>query len=98
MTVIKGSHDTGVYYDAVAGHENDAEGGERCKICFELRLNEAAKYAKENGFDYFTTTLSISPLKDAELLNAIGNKMSEGYRHAGWRSHADAAYIALSLP
>ena len=79
VTVIKGSHDTGVYYDAVAGHENDAEGGDRCKICFELRLSEAAKYAKKNGFDFFTTTLSISPLKDAQLLNAIGDEMSKRY-------------------
>ena len=70
VRVVRGGHDTGVYYDLVAGHEDDPEGGERCRLCFELRLEEAAKYAKENGFDYFTTTLSISPLKDAGLLNA----------------------------
>lgn len=79
VSVIKGSHDTGIYYNAVVGHENDPEGGDRCRICFEIRLEEAAKYAKENGFDFFTTTLSISPLKDAQLLNTIGNKMSESY-------------------
>ena len=79
VRVVKGEHDTGVYYDLVAGHEDDPEGGERCRLCFELRLEEAAKYAKENGFDYFTTTLSISPLKNAEVLNSIGKDMSERY-------------------
>ena len=79
VTVVRGEHDPEVYYQAVAGHEGDPEGGERCRICFELRLREAARYAGENGFDYFTTTLSISPLKNAELLNAIGREMSERY-------------------
>lgn len=79
VCVVKGEHDTGVYYDLVAGHEGDPEGGERCRLCFELRLEEAAKYARDNGFDFFTTTLSISPLKDAGLLNSIGKEMSEKY-------------------
>ena len=77
--VVKGNHDTRVYYDHIAGHEGDPEGGERCRLCFELRLEEAAAYARDNGFDYFTTTLSISPLKDSQLLNAIGGLMSEKY-------------------
>ena len=79
VTVIKGDHDTSIFYKAVEGHEDDPEGGQRCKICFNLRLEEAAKFAKENGFDYFTTTLSISPLKDADLLNEIGKSLSEKY-------------------
>ncbi len=79
VCVVRGEHDTDLYYSAVAGHEDDPEGGERCRMCFELRLEEAAKIAKENGFDYFTTTLSISPLKNAELLNSIGREMSEKY-------------------
>ncbi len=79
VKVVKGVHDTGSYYKAVAGHEQDPEGGKRCRLCFELRLEEAAKVAKEKGFDYFTTTLSISPLKDSELLNSIGGNLSEKY-------------------
>jgi len=79
ISVVRGVHDTNTYYSAVAGHENDPEGKERCRICFELRLGETAKYAKENGFDFFTTTLSISPLKNAQLLNSIGKEMSEKY-------------------
>lgn len=61
------------------GLENEKEGGKRCKKCYHLRLNETARYAKENGFDYFTTTLSISPYKDAESLNSIGKKLSTEY-------------------
>ncbi|MBQ8427427.1 MAG: epoxyqueuosine reductase QueH, partial [Clostridia bacterium] len=49
----------------------------RCEKCFGLRLNKTAKYAKENNFDYFTTTLTVSPLKNAELLNLTGKAVSE---------------------
>ncbi len=67
------------FYSAVKGLEDCPEGGERCTACFELRLREAAKTAKTGGFDYFTTTLSISPLKDAERLNSIGGLLAEEY-------------------
>ena len=56
------------------------EGGERCTRCFRLRLGRTAKLAAEQGFDYFTTTLSISPLKDAQRLNAIGAELSSRFR------------------
>lgn len=65
------------FYSKIKGHEKDEEGGERCFICYELRLREAAKYAKEGKFDYFTTTLSISPLKNADKLNEIGKKVAD---------------------
>ncbi|MBR3276238.1 MAG: epoxyqueuosine reductase QueH [Eubacterium sp.] len=67
------------YYEAVSGLEQEPEGGKRCEVCFRLRLSEAAKAAKEGGFDFFTTTLSISPLKNAQLLNEIGKEISEEY-------------------
>ncbi len=60
------------FYEAIKGYEHLGEGSERCKKCFELRLSKSAKMAKEGGFDYFTTTLTISPLKNAEWLNEIG--------------------------
>ena len=72
-------YDSERFYDAVRGYENEPEGGARCEICFRLRLSEAAEYAKNDGFDYFTTTLSISPLKNAALLNTIGAELSEKY-------------------
>ena len=65
------------FYETVKGHEQDREGGQRCFLCYELRLREAAKYAAEGGYDYFTTTLSISPLKNAEKLNETGRRISE---------------------
>lgn len=61
------------------GHEQDREGGERCFACYHLRLEYAAQKAKEGGFDYFTTTLSISPMKNAEKLNQIGARLEEKY-------------------
>lgn len=62
------------FYSAVKGYEDCPEGGDRCRKCFELRLKKAAAYAKENGFDYFTTTLTISPLKNAQVLNEVGEE------------------------
>ena len=68
-----------LFYEAVKGLEQEPEGGARCTECFKLRLLEAARLAKEGGFDCFTTTLTISPLKDADKLNEIGKKLSDEY-------------------
>ena len=65
------------FYSAVLGLENQPEGGSRCLKCFELRLSKTANYAKENGFDYFTTTLTVSPLKNARVLNEIGMEVAK---------------------
>lgn len=59
--------------------KNDREGGRACEKCYRLRLEKSALYAKENNFDYFTTTLSISPLKSSEKLNAIGKELAKVY-------------------
>ena len=67
------------FFAAVKGLENEPEGGLRCRECFKLRLEASAKKAREQGFDYFTTTLTISPLKNAALLNEIGAQMGERY-------------------
>ena len=67
------------FREIAKGHENDREGGERCTACYRLRLEEAAKIAAEGGFDYFTTTLSISPLKNAAKLNTIGGELATKY-------------------
>lgn len=72
ITFSEGGYDPKVFLEAVKGHEADPEGGERCGICFGIRLREAALLAKKGEYDYFTTTLTISPLKDAECLNRIG--------------------------
>lgn len=67
------------FYTAVKGLEGIKEGGERCFKCYHLRLEKTAQIAKKNNFDYFTTTLSISPYKNAEKLNEIGEALSEKY-------------------
>ena len=77
--VLIGKYDPERFYGAVKGLERVPEGGARCEICFRLRLTEAAEAAKAGGFDYFTTTLSISPLKNAALLNAIGEECAVQY-------------------
>jgi predicted adenine nucleotide alpha hydrolase (AANH) superfamily ATPase len=76
---IEGKYDTESFYKITKGLEEEKEGGVRCFNCYELRLNEAAIMAKEKGYDYFTTTLSISPHKNSAKLNEIGKKLSEEY-------------------
>lgn len=76
---VEGNYDTERFYSMVKGMEKIPEGGERCFKCYEMRLREAATYASENGFDYFTTTLSISPMKNAAKLNEIGRKLEQEY-------------------
>lgn len=63
----------------IVGMENDKEGGNRCSICFALRLDSTAKYAKENKFDIFATTLTVSPHKNYEIINKIGAGIASNY-------------------
>ncbi len=79
ISFMAGPYDKERFYEMASGLEHVKEGGARCMKCYELRLREAAKIAKNAGFDYFTTTLSISPLKKAERLNEIGQRLSEEY-------------------
>lgn len=72
ITVISQKYDPQEFLNIAHGLENLAEGGERCKKCYRLRLSRTAEIASKNGFDYFSTTLSISPYKNAEWLNTIG--------------------------
>jgi predicted adenine nucleotide alpha hydrolase (AANH) superfamily ATPase len=76
---IRGEYHPEDYYEKIKGLEEEAEGGSRCFVCYELRLREAAKLAAKKGFDYYTTTLSISPYKNAEKLNEIGNTLAQEY-------------------
>lgn len=76
---IAGSYDKEKFYEMAKGLEEVKEGGVRCFKCYELRLRETAEIAKKGGYDYFTTTLSISPLKNAAKLNEIGLKLAEEY-------------------
>ena len=79
VTFLEGDYQPERFFQLAQGLEQEPEGGERCARCYELRLRRTAELARELGFSYFTTTLSISPYKDAEKLNAIGRKLSEEY-------------------
>ncbi len=65
------------FYQKIKGFENEKEGGARCEKCFELRLEKTAELALEKGFDYYATTLTISPMKNAELINAVGSSIAQ---------------------
>lgn len=65
------------FYSVIKGYETAKEGGERCGLCFDLRLRKTGEYAKLNGYDYFATTLTLSPLKNADRINCIGKKIEE---------------------
>lgn len=67
------------FFDCVKGLENEREGGARCERCFWLRLSKSAEIAKQNGFDYMTTTLTLSPHKNSQLLNTIGKELEKIY-------------------
>ena len=77
IAFIEGRYDVDNYLATIKGLEEAPEGGSRCGRCFELRLRETARVAKEFNMDYFTTTLTISPLKNAQLINEIGNRIGE---------------------
>ena len=77
--LIEGKYNPESFAAIAKGRELMPEGGERCYDCYELRLRESAKTAKEKGFDYFTTTLSISPYKHSSWLNEIGGKLAEEF-------------------
>ncbi len=76
---IEGTYDPDIFYQVAKGLEKEPEGGARCRECFYLRLKESAKLCKDLKYDYFTTTLTISPLKNAPLLNELGEQLAEVY-------------------
>jgi len=76
---IAGEFEEEKFYETVKGMENEPEGGQRCFACYALRLEKTAQEAQKGGFDYFTTTLSISPHKNAQELNRIGDEIAAEY-------------------
>lgn len=79
VDVIEGNFDNDRYEEIIKGLENEPEGGSRCYKCYKLRMEETAKMAKKLGYDYFTTTLSISPYKNANWINEIGEELEKEY-------------------
>ena len=78
LKLVTQTFDSGRFFDVARGLESEKEGGARCRECFVLRLGDAAKFAAENGYDYFGTTLTVSPYKNSRLLNEIGLTLQTG--------------------
>lgn len=79
LTILDCDHENDIFHECVKGLENEKEGGARCIKCYHLRLDKTAKLASELSFDYFATTLTVSPLKNSEKLNQIGEYLSKIY-------------------
>ena len=79
VNLVTGKYDVSVFYNAIKGMEKQKEGDIRCRFCYEMRMKEAAHIGSKTGFDYFTTTLSISPYKNAVWINEIGQKLEKEY-------------------
>jgi predicted adenine nucleotide alpha hydrolase (AANH) superfamily ATPase len=71
-----GSYNVKDWFESVKGLESEIEGGQRCAVCFKIRLGQACQFAREKGFDKFTTTLTVSPHKDSEVINNIGRELA----------------------
>ena len=80
MNVIEGVYNPKEdFFEKIKGLENEKEGGQRCYSCYDIRIEETAKKAKEEGYDFFSTVLSISPMKNVNYINEIGEKYSKEY-------------------
>lgn len=79
LNMIDCDYDNDLYEDAIKGLENEPERGNRCSVCFRLRLEKTAKMAKDNSYDYFGTTLTVSPYKNSSLINEIGLELEKQY-------------------
>lgn len=79
ISFMEATYNPDTFYELTKGLEKEKEGGKRCYLCYKMRMEEAATIAKTNHFDYFTTTLSISPYKNAEWINEIGEELEKKY-------------------
>lgn len=80
VTVVNREYHHEEFLDIAKGLEQEPEKGSRCLKCYRLRLEESFKYAKENSFDYITTTLTLSPYKNSKVINGIGQELEEKYQ------------------
>lgn len=77
---IEGEYELDKWYNLIKGFEKEAEGGRRCEICYQMRLEQTADLAARKNYDYFGTTLSISPHKKSLVINKIGNQLADKYK------------------
>ena len=106
VKVVEDTYNPEDFYSAIQIHEHperadESEKGERCRLCYKLRLERAYEYAAAHNFDYYCTTLSISPFKDAEKINTLGNQIVEEYQkdsRAGSDSAAGSGAVSADGP
>ncbi len=79
VDIIDCDYDNDIYNEKVKGLEKEPERGNRCRVCYRMRIEKTAEKAKELGYDYFCSTLSVSPYKNAEWINEFGKEMEEKY-------------------
>lgn len=80
LNIIDCDYDNDIYESKIKGYENEPERGSRCTICFNLRLSKTALLAKELNYDFFCTTLTVSPYKNSKLINEIGIELEKKYK------------------
>lgn len=106
MELVSGRYQPEEWLALVRGHESDPEGGERCEMCFGLRLGETAKYAKENNFEFFASTLTVGRNKKAAMINPLGEKwakqfglkfLAEDFKKGGGQVETDKESRRLGL-
>jgi len=89
VLLLESDYDNAVFLSAASSLQDEPEGGARCRACFELRLSETAARAKAGGFDAFASTLSVSPHKDASMINKVGERLGQefgvGYLHSDFK-------------
>jgi len=89
INLIMGDYEAREWFELVKGLENEPEGGARCEVCYQMRLEKTAELARENGFEYFGTTLTISPHKKAEIVNQLGREVGAKFNikfyEADWK-------------
>jgi len=79
LNFYKAPYESEAWFRATSGLQDEPEGGDRCEVCYRMRLGKTAQFAATNGFEYFATTLSVSPHKDAEKINALGAEIADMY-------------------
>ena len=96
IDLIEGDHDIFLWSELTEGYEKEPEGGKRCDVCFRMRLKETFYKMRNKGFDLFATTLSISPHKNSQIINAIGQAVSNEHFLAKDFSHLYQKSVELS--
>jgi epoxyqueuosine reductase len=79
FSVFEGSYNSYDWLDFIKGHEGDKENGERCRLCFLFRLETAAKFARDEGFDFFSTTLNVNPFKNSDDIRRVGDEAGKKF-------------------